>query len=321
MGIKSIYILSICIFVTSENLVHASTATCKYKDSKSRRYTGYMCELTTDGSEIITEIIGEHIPGKTDADVTYVGGSKVSIKKITSLFCEKFNNLQVIAFSAPKLDFVETNAFKKCPKLEQLELNDGKLEEIPEDLLSENKELKVIKLNKNHLLTLPENLFRNNVQLTRIFLFTNQISSLPRNIFKPITNLTGLFLNENKISAIEPEWFVSMPDLLNLDLSQNEITELPIGIFANLRKLKMHELSRNKLTIIHADSFPSDGKIEMLYVDDNRIQAIDPKIVENIEVGRVQAENNLCVNKDLYGKERINKGLDQCYRNYKPREM
>ncbi|KAL7015901.1 hypothetical protein ACKWTF_016724 [Chironomus riparius] len=319
MSLKFILlILSFPFIVSSQDAV--GSGTCNYIESKTRRFTGYLCKLSANESEVLTEIDGGHLEGKTDDDLTYVTGSNLTFMTLTSIFCEKFKNTERMSIFKSKVNKIDENALEKRKNLELFDFCDTKVSVVPEKLFLHNSKLKVIKLNRNRITTLPENVFSNLKDLLNIFIYSNEISYLPPNIFKSNTKLRLLFLDNNKLTAINSNWFVNMPDLDRLNLADNQILDLPQNAFINLKILPFIWLANNNLTVIHSDSFGVNDKLEHLYLRNNKIIAIDEKFVINTAIQKIDMSGNVCSQEDINNRFQIKEAFQKCFDNYRPRK-
>ncbi|CAG9811207.1 unnamed protein product [Chironomus riparius] len=372
-----IYILFCGLFWLT-NQVSAQTANCDYKYEnhliqgfKTLNTSYYRCDLDTrqaNYNEKLTRIDGQHGTGLSDADVKSIVPYKDNkLRTFSSIFCQKFSNLEVIYLSDAELELIDEDSLSNCKNLDKMTLFGNKIREIPKNLLTQNSNLTYFLISDNQLTTLPENLFLNQKELRNLDLSDNQINVLPGNIFRPLVKLEVLILSKNKLQSINPDWFVNLQNLkwLGLDENQiveipskcfaslknleifwinenrikslksdnfnglqnlhtlslysNDISDLPAGVFTQLTNLQELSLNSNKLTKIHSDSFGVHSQLARVYFQGNKINAIDPKVIDKTSILILNMANNICSQLLTETKSKIKQDLKMCFENYQPR--
>ena len=207
----------------NNKLLLASKVTCQYEDSdisifSMKVYSDYSCEISLEfeNFENITEIDGEHEESeKTDGDVKFLQSYCPSkIYAFTSIFCDKFKNLEAMKIENAEIKQIDQSSLQKCPNLKLIHLNGNEVYEIPEGLLSNNSNLVEIVISSNQIKSFGENTFEKQENLQKLFLHNNKIESLPSGIFKNLKNLKKLNLDDNKIEVLDAEWFSSLNNLV-----------------------------------------------------------------------------------------------------------
>ncbi|KAL7013184.1 hypothetical protein ACKWTF_015240 [Chironomus riparius] len=260
----------------------AQTAKCfytfKYYETKSFKTTNtsyYRCDLDTkqgNYNEKLIRIDGQHGTGHSDADVKWIISYKNhKLKTFSSIFCQKFPNLEVIQINDAELEVIDEDSLSNCKNLDQLISIGNKIREIPENLLTQNLNLTYLWISNNQLTSLPENLFLNQKELEELYLYYNQINVLPSIIFRPLAKLQVLYLNNNKLQSINPEWFVTLLNLKWLGLQGNQISEIPSKAFAALRNLEKLWLFENRIKTLKSDNFYGLQNLKTLSLHTNEI--------------------------------------------------
>jgi len=298
--------LILLIFVV--NLELAVGLKCEFEYSGN----SYLCNVIPDSSSIEEN----HFYGNTDDDVGKIRFNG-TIKESTP-FCQRFENVTKIDVFEKKS--VDESMFQQCRYLKEAGISFTDIEEIPEDLYAEHYQLTHIYLGRNKLRTLPENVFSNQEELNKLYLDQNQISCLPPNIFKSLTRLQILTLSENKIQSLNPKWFESLQSLAELNLDFNEIQDLPRNVFAQLDWLEWLYLEGNQLTTIYSDSFQIHRNLKLIDLTNNRINAIDEKFIDNVEVEWIDMRGNICNNEEIRERYYIDEKLRNCFNNYQSRQ-
>lgn len=307
------------IFLLFAVLIEASFAagTCNFTEFKSRRTSGYNCRLE---AEILTDITGDHVPGKSDSDLQLLLAINQTIPVISSIICDQFPNIERIDIYGSKVEILDQNAFKNCKKLERLHLAVNNIREIPENLLIENTKLQVIKFSKNQLTTLPEDTFATLIDLRLLYLYDNKITNLPKNLFKSNSLLRSLYLSGNQLTTFDSTLFQNLVNLERLSIHDNQLIDLPKNAFVNLQNLTIIWMSNNNLTVIHGDSFGVNQKLEQLYVEHNKINAIDEKFIDNTGIRKLEMTGNVCSQRDICNRSDMKEAFQGCFNNYRPRD-
>lgn len=334
---------------------------------------GCALEISASNSEIQhQEIIGQHEPGKTDADVKAVFVSPDELlKHFSSIFCKKFQNLETLIFVPQLLESIDEDSLYECknldlfalhsskistlpenffihnPKLSNIAIGLGQMNEISENIFQNQKDVKIMSLRGNHKLShLPPNIFKTFEKLTQLELRDsnlqllnpkwfenlqllekltirkNPITEIPLQIFSPLVNLEELYLSENKIRVLNSDSFNGLEKLRKLYLTGNEIIELPRSVFVPLRNLEILNLDKNNLTEIHSDSFGEFKDSAELFFRSNDITSIDEKFIDKTAAIQINMDKFICdtlVVRWRTGIEYLKEKLSACFKNYRPR--
>lgn len=288
---------------------------CDFHEEGERGDKKYYCTVKT---------VEKHLQHKEDYNVKnfVLEGQPTHISELEYPFCMRFESLEKISITGVKK--IDGNILSKCKSLITLEIISALIEELPEKLLQSNTELHYLTVKNTRLRTLPENFFVNNKYLWQIFLDNNQITSLPPSILKTHSYLDQLSLKNNKLKELNPTWFEDLSGLDHLYLNHNEISELPKNVFVHLSSLYDLHMSDNQLTTIHADSFRTFtgyiGGLDIVDFENNQINAIDKKFIENSRIKNLKMAGNICNTSSDEEEEVDENDLSICFKNYKPRE-
>lgn len=220
MNLKYFSIFCALLILKSETL--ANKVTCEYEDSEififSTKLSDYSCALSIEfeNYENITQIDGEHEEQeKTDGDVKiFQIFTHSKIQALSSVFCDKFNNLEAMKLENVELKKIDEDSLEKCENLKLFHLNGNEILEIPADLLRKNPNLVEIVISSNQIQSLSQNTFEMQQNLQKLSLHTNKIESLPSGIFRNLKNLKKLNLDDNKIEVLNAEWFDNLNNLV-----------------------------------------------------------------------------------------------------------
>lgn len=229
--IRKFLIISCALLILKSEIL-ANKVTCQYDDIDISIFTtklsAYSCEISIEfeNYENITEVIGEHDePENTDGDVKILQIFCPSkIQALTSVFCDKFNNLEAFKLENVEIKEIDENSIQKCQKLKLLHLNGNEVSKIPEKFLISNLDLVEIVVSSNLIKSLSEDSFKAQEKLQKLFLHNNRIENLPSGIFNNLKNLKKLNLDDNQIEALDAEWFDNLDSLVRSRLSFRDVT-------------------------------------------------------------------------------------------------
>jgi Leucine-rich repeat (LRR) protein len=159
--------------------------------------TGYTCELSNvnviEENQII-DIIGNHLSGRTDADVTILTVSQTSsavMNFIPRRIFETFVNLRTIDFSNVNLREINSGTFFNCAQLSRITLNNNQLQRIPARTFENCGELREIIANANQITNLEDGAFNELAKLEGLRLSDNLIENIDPSVVEPLVNILG----------------------------------------------------------------------------------------------------------------------------------
>ncbi|KAL7013191.1 hypothetical protein ACKWTF_015247 [Chironomus riparius] len=298
MKSKMSEILKICfiflMFYEAKGQVVKCDYIHKYYETKSFKTTNtfyYRCDLDTSQSnynEKLIRIDGQHGTGHSDADVKWIIPYKTrKLRTFSSIFCQKFPNLEVISMIKAELESIDEDSLSNCKNLDHLYLFQNKIREIPENLLIQNLNLTYLRIANNQRTMLPEYLFLNQKKLENLQLSGNQINVLPGNIFRPLVKLEVLQLFKNKLQSINPDWFVNLQNLKWLGLNGNQIVEIPSKCFASLKNLEKLWIYENRIKTLKSDSFDGLQNLQTVALHSNKLSDLPVGVFNHLTNLRV----------------------------------
>ncbi|CAG9811188.1 unnamed protein product [Chironomus riparius] len=288
-------ILSILIILTTINLqTFVESVTCNYEDDggfytfirKNQQVPSYICNITTTnygGYENPSEIRGYHQNLKTDKEVKIIQAHyPLKLKAISSVFCQKFQNVEVMDISYTETEVIDENAFQTCATLKLLHLRVNKIHKLPDSLLTIHSKLTNLWMNFNQLATLPEKLLNTQSELKGLYLGNNQLYFLPNYVFYYLVKLQYLDLGNNRLQAINPNWFKNLQILQELSIDSNQISDLPANVFKPLGNLKSLLLQNNIIKNVYSDSFVGLQNLKRLVLGNNEIFDLPGKVFASL---------------------------------------
>lgn len=198
----------------------------------------------------------------------------------------------------------------KSASMQNLDLSNNGIVELPENLIYQTSNLKDLKLSSNYISLIPKEFFINSENLQELSLDRNRLSLMFSNAFKYLhkleildldyniiayvdcdlffnmTNLKVLKLNGNLLYAMCPTSFLTTSEIFGLEISQNAIGNLgynPLVPLRSLKQLKKLDLSHNNVEFLD-ESFGLRDNVQLvvLLLNNNKIYNIHPKLFENM---------------------------------------
>ncbi|XP_023212354.1 protein toll-like [Centruroides sculpturatus] len=133
--------------------------------------------------------------------------------------------------------------FQQLKNLSELQLNDGKLKSLPEELFHGLYNLKTLDLIYNLIEFVHPFVFRHLTLLEQLNLSNNKIQSLPKELFGGLDNLKSLDLKNNFIEYLHPLVFRHLTLLEQLNLEHNLMTSFPNDLMKGLSNLTIFSIS------------------------------------------------------------------------------
>lgn len=181
---KKMKIVSGIILIAYLSFVQGVIMNCKYETRNSNLLgTTYICWATSLNSEnlkMITELHGQHLSGKSNADVGIFIETNKKLKYIPTNFVDYFPNLKDISFSAPLLSLTSAD-LKPFPNLLSFTSGHGEFRSIEGDLFKYTRKLESIQFMYGHLEHVGENLLSGLYDLSQADFYVNTCISLTAN--------------------------------------------------------------------------------------------------------------------------------------------
>lgn len=222
-------------------------------------YNGYACrlenlELMFPNVNIVFE--GEHLDGRTDADVVEVEILDSMVTYIipsmftqfenlefldiyrTSLAYLQFpnvtNNLREIYIVGGMIDTIENSTFVNSPSLERLSIRESGIVEIEENAFEGLERLQFLSLIGNHIRRIPQRALHDIPNAYWIDFERNNLTRVEASSFAESRNLTNLWLERNQIVDVEGTFTEAFRERIFLiNLSGNLCTDRSFTFSSN----------------------------------------------------------------------------------------
>ncbi|CAE7753118.1 Cpn2 [Symbiodinium sp. CCMP2456] len=168
---------------------------------------------------------------------------------------------------------------QSCPQLQNLDLSDNMLQELPVDAFVGMPNLTVLRLAHNGFLEFPNTTGLKS--LWELDLSSNAISSIPAGALFENPEVVHLDLSRNKLSDLPSsgEWLPESNVLSYLTVAHNQISSLGDAFFRGFADLDWLDLSGNGLQMLDPESFAGVEDLDNLLLIGNplgcRIPLID----------------------------------------------
>ena len=133
--------------------------------------------------------------------------------------------LSYLFLSSRKIHSMAPDALKGLSSLEELDLSNNLLTQLPATVFEDLRSLRTLKLQNNHLETLPAGIL-------------------------DLSSLETLQLENNNLETLPAGIFEGLKNLQILDLTSNGLKTLPAGVFSNLTYLQRLSLRNNGLEVL-----------------------------------------------------------------------
>lgn len=176
-------------------------------------------------------------------------------------------------------------------------------------------------LNSNRFVILPFFAFGELAQLVELDIANNDFISIPGTSFYGLMRLERLSMQGCNIRTVESMWFSTLLNLTTVIMSNNNIRDLPANTFNNQLLLTDVNLSGNDLTFINRDVFGASlTSLLFLTATNNRLQAIDERLIDDGDLLWLQLRDNECIDNNFYDVrnegELVRSELSGCFVNF-----
>lgn len=222
------------------------------------------------------------------SDMIEIVYKQSGIKGLSQTTFLKLPYLEQLDLSENLISQLPETVFQEVVRLRVLNLSDNKLKVLSKQLLVEQKYLKELHLANNNLESIFYDTFLNCTRLEILDLSFNEIISLSENVsLNP--SLVKLFLNNNMIKNISSETFAGLNNLEVLNLANNELGSISDNLFRRLIKLEELDLQGNGIATLPKGTFEGLIHLQMLNISENPITCLDIELFKtNLDLNTLE---------------------------------
>lgn len=203
-------------------------------------------------------------------DTVHISGCPLPTEHSIKLSFKIFENSSVNSLEWYSPSVFNRQHFNGFEDLEQMNLKENGLTELPEDLFNDLTNLRMLDLTSNKL-NLTMNIFANLKKLEFLKLGHNNLKMLEEGVFKNQNKLKILDLRSNNLKNLTKGSLDGLSSLRHLDLSLNQIETFQSDIFSNLIRLDDLRLNENHFKSLPEKLFKYNKELISLTMKENRI--------------------------------------------------
>lgn len=188
---------------------------------------------------------------------------------------------------------IQSQYFAGLTGLEQLALNENKINQIYEGSFKSNENLKLVDLTGNQLKTMMHSLFVGLEKFDALYLSMNPIEMPKNKPFMKSNSLKHLKIDDCNVTSVYLETFTELRHLESLNLNRNLIKSLPVNSFkfnVNLKSLLIESNRLKFFSIVTMDMLP---QLTELCIDNNSFTNSSDlvKFVKKYDEKRMRTDN------------------------------
>lgn len=190
-----ILVLLICCDISTPISIECEFDVASYDTPLNEVYRCYAKRMSFPSNESVTEIIGNHMPGKSNDDVRLIDIRRISCKEIPKKIETQFTKLEGVWGSHCGIEKLNINDLKPFANLKHLNLDYNLIRNLTKDVFSENSNLSKIELSNNELRYIEEGTFRGK-QLKEVNLRHNPCINFKANVPNNSVTLRTFIVND-----------------------------------------------------------------------------------------------------------------------------
>lgn len=245
---KNSTFISVFLFALSLSVGDAQVVVvnCNYVNLNSR-YTCLLNAVTIPDNEDANVFIwGQHLPTRTNADVTAVFIENSNIPFVIRQFFTTFVNLQDFRISNGGLTRVQEEAFANAENLVSIDIRrNDELKEIVDHAFKGAENVVSLTLASNRIKKIHEAAFEGLDSLIALSLEFNVIEDINVGAFKPLKALRILTVWNNLLKSLDGGLLAHNPAIHTLDFSFNKINAIEKTFFDELPALDIFNMLGN----------------------------------------------------------------------------
>lgn len=268
--------------------VRSQQISCNYIQREGFPYTCQLSIENPNGLDNFQSIPGEHLPGRSDADVELVDSFSQNTLNIPQIICQQFPNTLDLYMAVNYIEIIQESSFAACTRLRSATLVYNNIEVVPPNTFRNNPNLEFIYLSWNHLRELTPQSFTGSSALF-IDLEFNNLGAMPGGLFRGSwfagvgSTLQSLGIMANNLRGIEVDAFRGLERLAWLDMTANPLQFVTDSSFNGLVGIRDLYLIACDLSNLRPAWFRDMRILEELHIEFNEIENLPNGIFENLE--------------------------------------
>ncbi|KAG5667333.1 hypothetical protein PVAND_015316 [Polypedilum vanderplanki] len=289
--------------IDSNQSINEVTATCIYSfRPPNNQYSCHLWNAEITSPNHVLRIIGDHLPGQTDADVTAVFSGRNFVQSyFNGEIFQKFPNLHILEIATVQLQGISTNAFNFCFNLRDLRIGHSNMTTFHPRMLANCQNLRNFNVFATTISSLPSDLFGTIQNLENFSFTSSRLTTLPSLIFQFSRNLRSRHSGMSNLNFNIFKQFL-MLDLLDIEAEQSlrniawdalpeslrtlrveNIGEpIPQNAFSNLTNLMDFSLSGWLIGNLHQNTFKNQHNLRFLHLLECGITELHPELFSSL---------------------------------------
>jgi Leucine-rich repeat (LRR) protein len=189
-------------------------------------------------------VVGQHLPGLHNDDVTFVNLTLSEVLFVPSQVFAVFPSI-TRADIRSGVNQIQPNAFKDSRSLTHLYLSNNILTAIPAVAFAGASNLRILFLDSNSISNIHQNAFSGLNHVVTLNLGNNQIRDFPPNVFRPLIRLQAVFLQLNQISRLDGNLFAYNQQMHQLSFEGNQIEAIDRRFLEKIPTARIFNFLRN----------------------------------------------------------------------------
>jgi Leucine-rich repeat (LRR) protein len=190
--------------------------------------------------------IGNHLPDKSDANVTHVYINNASVPIVMSDLFRSFPNLRSLISTSAGLTHIQSNAIVNSDNLLSLVFGmDPMLNEIEANAFVGAKNVQSFVVRRNNISQIHPKAFVGLGSVMIMDLRENRIQSLPQDVFKPLRSLAIITMNDNFLEVIDAQLFLHNRFLFSINFNDNQINYVERGFMQSMPFIETMNFKKN----------------------------------------------------------------------------
>lgn len=241
----AIYTLSLLSFVSPIKLE------CSFQIGANKVYTCTNLNLETQADSVtITEVTGNHLEGKSNADVGAVYLLSSLMLRLPQNMFELLPAVTQYALhgidaEGHNLDALNSGDFRGAASLAIITVTGVNIEKLREKVFEGAENLDFLSLEACGLRSIDKNAFIDLSKLRSLSLNYNLLKYLQNETFSPLKNLQVLTVAGNYINYLETDHFANCPNLRKISFISNMLEVIPENITLSLTNIRKFSLQNN----------------------------------------------------------------------------